>query len=180
MDHIYLRECIETIKDAKSDKNEILSYAKSFLDTLKRHSEAETKCVYQPLLQKNSLRTIIMKNEIEHGIADDKVRFLIPKVKMAKIVKDELLAELIVLAELVEHHIASEENILFSQMKNELDQDVLNDMGFEFMKLRQFSEKDLSSYPDLLSELYQWKNSPPRVSNQFLHRMSVYTESTKH
>lgn len=180
LDHDYLKKCIEILKDKKTDKKDKLKYGKFFLDTLKHHSEAEKKTVYAPLKYLEAVHKKILEGEIEHAIADAKVKSLIPKLKGVRVLSDELQAELKVLAELVEHHLEEEEREMIPKLRKELDSEILNDIGWEFMKLRGFTAKDLHDYPDLQDEVAQWRGVSHRVSGKFRNRVHQYVNTMTH
>lgn len=153
VDHSYLKECIETLRDEKIDKRVKFRRALSFLDALKKHSAGEKKAVYAPLEEYQVLRQIVLESEIEHKLFDTKVKNLSSKINNIKSLDDEMEAELNVLAEYVANHIYKEEHEMFPQMKRYIEKKMLNQMGYQFMVLRQFSEKDLTNYPSLKEEI---------------------------
>jgi hemerythrin-like domain-containing protein len=180
IDHRFIKECVETLANDLADKNLKLSMAKGFLETLTLHSIAEKNIVYAPLVDEEEFHFNILESQIEHGIVDEKVKLLKPKVAHAKILKDELSAELKVLAELVKHHIKEEESELLPKMSEQLDQETLKLMGEEFMKARKMNSNDLKDYPHLQDELISWKDDVQKVSSQFLSKMDNYVENLKH
>lgn len=179
IDHRYIKECIEVLK---GDENKLrkLDVAKGFLDAIFKHSEAEKETVYSVLEGNEEFHFNILEAEIEHGIVDEKVSLLKPRISRSKNLKDELEAELKVLAELVEHHIKEEESELLPKMNHELDSETLREMGNAFMKSRKLTVKDLRDYPDLQDELVQWKDSVQKISSQFLSKMDKYVEDLRH
>lgn len=180
LDHSYLKKCIEILKDENADKKDKLKYGRLFLDTLKHHSEAEKKTVYASLKDLDEVHKFILEGEIEHAIVDTKVKLLIPKLRHARSLSEELQAELKVLAELVEHHVKEEEREMIPKIRKELDSEILNQIGWEFMKLRGFTAKDLQDYPDLQEEVTQWNSGSHRVSSQFLNNVHQYVNNLTH
>ncbi len=180
IDHIFLKECIEILTDEKADKRKKLSIAKEFLDAVALHSTAEKKAIYTPLEKNEDLHSNILEAEVEHGIVDKKVKSLRAKFVYAKVLRDELEAELKVLSELVKHHLMEEESEMLPKMKDVIDDETLNDMGREFMKLRKFTTKDLKDYPQIQDELIQWKDSIQKVSSEFLAKMDKFVENLQH
>ncbi len=179
MDHKYLKECIKVLK-GDGDKKEKVRYAKTFLDALYKHSEAEKKVVYSTLVKIEDLKKEILEGEVEHGIADAKVKMLIPKLTGLRTLTDELEVELKVLAELVEHHIKEEEAEMFPKMRKDLDKTILNEMGFQFMKLRNFTTKDLKQYPKLQKEVSSLKKLGHRLSANFAMKVLKHTTRVAH
>ncbi len=153
LDHSYLKDCIDVLKDEEEDTKVKMKYAKGFLDALEKHSTGEKKALYAPLQEVEDLRPHILESLIEHGIVDDKVKKLSKKLSSARTLDEEMEAELKVLAEIVEHHVEEEEDELFPKMRKDIDSEILNQMGYQFMVLRQFTEKDLEDSPELIDEM---------------------------
>lgn len=180
LDHQYIKEGVLILKDEDAEKKEKLLIAKSFLDAVAKHSLAEKRSIYAPLESNEELHFNILEAEIEHGIVDQKVRSLKTKLSKVRTLKDELEAELKVLAELIEHHLMEEESEILPKMQEEVDEQTLIEMGKAFMKLRKFSPKELHDFPQLGDELIQWKDSVQKVSSEFLTKMDKYVENLKH
>lgn len=180
MDHRYIKECIEVLKDEYVDKKRKLSMSRGFLEALRLHSIAEKNAVYRPLEANEEFRAHVLEAKIEHGIVDKKVRVLKPKVVRSRLLKDDIEIEMKVLAELVEHHLIEEESVVLPKLKNTLDVDQLSSMGKRFMKFRKFSQRELQDYPLLEDELIQWKDSVQKISSQILQKMDHYVENLKH
>ncbi|MEA9355728.1 hemerythrin domain-containing protein [Bacteriovorax sp. PP10] len=172
IDHAYLKECIAVLTNDYANKNEKIFYARTFLDTLKKHSESEEKTVYESLSEMDELRMLILEGEAEHGMAKFKYEKLIPRLAKMKVLDDVTEAEIKVLAELVEHHIDDEETELFPKMRYNLDQGILNEIGFQFMILRQFTPQDLKDYPELQGQLYQQNFTEPKRSRKNIYQWS--------
>ena len=172
IDHVYLKECIAVLTNDYANKNEKIFYARTFLDTFKKHSEAEEKTVYESLSEMEELRMQILEGEAEHGMAKFKYESLIPRLIKMKILDDVTEAEIKVLAELVEHHIDEEETELFPKIRYSLDQGILNEIGFQFMILRQFTPQDLEDYPELQSQLYQQNSTELKRSRKNIYQWS--------
>lgn len=172
IDHAYLKECIAVLTNDYANKNEKIFYARTFLDTLKKHSEAEEKTVYESLSEMEELRMQILEGEAEHGMAKFKYETLIPRLIKMKVLDDVTEAEIKVLAELVEHHIDEEETELFPKIRYSLEQGILNEIGFQFMILRQFTPQDLKDYPELQSQLYQQNFTEPKRSRKNIYQWS--------
>lgn len=172
IDHVYLKECIAVLTNDYANKNEKIFYARTFLDTLRKHSEAEEKTVYESLSEMEELRMQILEGEAEHGMAKFKYETLIPRLIKMKVLDDVTEAEIKVLAELIEHHIDEEETELFPKIRYNLEQGILNEIGFQFMILRQFTPQDLKDHPELQSQLYQQNFTEPKRSRKNIYQWS--------
>lgn len=180
IDHRYLKDCIDILSNENTDKNHKLETAKGFLTTLQKHSEAEKELIYTPLEADEEFHFNILEAKIEHGIVDEKIKMLKPKITHAKILRDEIMAELKVLADLVKHHLKEEESELLPKMNELLDEEALRVMGLDFMKLRKMTSANLENYPHLQDELVSWKDDVQKISSQFLSKMDKYVENLKH
>ena len=180
LDHKYLKECIHDMTEEGAEKRKKLSMAKSFLDALGKHSEAEKKTLYVELQNMDEFRSMILEGYIEHGVVDKKVKMLKSRLLHARSLSDENQAELKVLAEMLEHHIKEEESEMLPKAKDLIDSDSLMEMGAAFAKKRKFTEKDLEVFPDFQKELQIWKDSVSQYSHQFVKKLDQYVESLKH
>lgn len=180
IDHRYLKECIELLTDDHANNFKKIEMAKGFFNVLKKHSEAEQEIIYAPLKADEDFHFNILEAQVEHGIVNDKINELRPKVIHAKVLKDEMAVELKVFAELVKHHIKEEESELLPKMRELIEEDTLKIMGHEFMKLRKMTSEDISNYPLLQEELVSWKDEVQKVSSQFLSKMDKYVENLRH
>lgn len=180
IDHQFVKECIDVLTDEKADKRKKLSVGREFLEAVATHSMAEKKSIYTPLENNETLHFNILEAEIEHGIVDQKVRSLRIKLSGVRTLRDEVEAELKVLAELVKHHIIEEESNMLPKMKEVIDEEQLSELGKNFMKARNFTAKDLMNYPQLQNDLVQWKDSIQKVSSEFLSKMDKFVENLQH
>lgn len=180
IDHRFLKACIEVLSDENAEKRKKMNIAMDFLDALSTHSSAEKKAVYAPMEKNEELHFKVLEAEIEHGLVDQKVKSLKTKLPNTRVLKDELEAELKVLADLVKHHIMEEESNLLPKMNELLSSEELNKLGNSFMKLRKFTARDLKDYPLLQDELIQWKDSIQKVSSEFLSKMENFVENLQH
>ncbi|HXH74844.1 MAG TPA: hemerythrin domain-containing protein [Bacteriovoracaceae bacterium] len=179
-DHRFVKQCIEVFQDDTADKIKKLTLSRGFLEAVQKHSIAEKKAVYSKLTSNKELHFIILEAEIEHGIVDQKVKSLKNKVARVRVLKDEVEAELKVLADLLQHHLREEESEMFPKMQEAIDEATLMEMGTDFMQLRNITPQDLTDYPMLQDELIQWKDSVQKISSQFLSKMDKYVENLKH
>ena len=180
MDHKYLKEGIKILKSDDADPRTKLKHAKTFLDALEKHSDAEKRAVYAPLIKVQDLKKDILEGQVEHGIADAKVRMLSVRLTGLRTLTDELEAELKVLAELIEHHIDEEEEEMFPKIRRDLDKTILNEMGFQFMKIRNFTAKDLRDYPKLQKEVTGLRKLGHRLSSNFISKVQDHLTKAAH
>ncbi len=179
-DHLIIKECIDVLTNQHAKKSEKLSKASIFLDVLYLHSHAEKKAVYAPLKTNEELHFNILEAEIEHSIIDNKIKTLKRKIHNSKSLKDEVQAELKVLAEMVKLHLMEEESEMLPKMKEVLPDYILEEIGRDFMKLRKFTFEELAAYPDLTGELIEWKESIEKDSRIFLSKMDKVVENMQH
>ena len=172
IDHAYLKECIAVLTNDYAHKNEKIFFARTFLDTLKKHSESEEKTVYESLSEMDDLRKLILEGDAEHGMARFKYETLIPKLQKMKTLDDSTEAEIKVLAELIEHHIDEEETELFPKMRRILDSGILNEIGFQFIILRKFTPQDLKDHPKLQAQIYQKTFTDSKKSRKNIYQWS--------
>lgn len=177
LDNAYLKECIGVLKDKRKDVKIKFGYAKRFLDALKKHSSSEKNAVFAPLEDVLELREIILELEIEQGIIDAKVKSLNVRMSAMNSMSQEMIAEMKVLAEIVEQHIIKEENELLHNLKSKIDGPLLNEMGFQFLVIRGFTENDLRDRPSLREKIPFIRSSVPIASNKFLNRAHEYIKS---
>ncbi|MBY0415116.1 MAG: hemerythrin domain-containing protein [Bdellovibrionales bacterium] len=183
IDHGYLKDCINVLTDVSADKHEKLFYGRTFLDTLKKHSHAEEKTVYDSLVDMEEIRKYILEGIVEHSLARFKFEMLITRLSKMKHLDDVTEAELKVLAEVIHHHITEEEEVLFPKMFEHLDRGILNEIGFQFMIMRRFTPQDLKDYPELQKQIYQGprikssKNNIYQWSAHFVKKVNRYIAS---
>lgn len=180
IDHRFIKECVETLTNPDADKHLKLTVAKGFFEAFHQHSDAEKQIVYSRLEGLENFHFNILEASVEHANVVEKMKLLRPRIAHAKILRDELEAELKVLGEMVRQHIKEEESELLPKMSGELDDETLRTMGEGFMKARKMTPHDLENYPQLQDELVSWKDDVQKVSSQFLSKMDRYVENLKH
>lgn len=159
-DHNYLKECIDVLTDEEVSKRSKLSVARGFLDALEKHSTSENKVLYEHLLHKREFHEEILEGKVEHGIADQKVKMLKPKIKRARSLSDQLAAELKVLADVVGHHIKEEEKELLPKIRKHVDRKVLDRLGAQFIRVRKFTPEDVEGAPEMWLQTHNIKRPP--------------------
>lgn len=180
LDHQTLKESCKVLRERDADRNGLIAVGRKFLEALRIHSEAEKRCLYRELVSNSELHFNILEAEAEHRIIDQKIRSLTPKLKNLRLVKDETIADLIALAEIVQIHLLEEEGELFSRINEEVDEATLIELGEEFMKMRNFSAQELSDFPILEDELLQWKDSLQQMQSRYFAQIDRDIERLKH
>ncbi len=156
-DHRFVKECIETLTDDKSDKKKKFSIAKDFLTAVELHSQAEKRAVYGPLLENEEVHFNILEANVEHGMIDKKVKYLKGLLANSRSLKEEVEVELKVLSELIKHHIMEEESELLPKMQESVDDETLMEMGLQFLKIRKMSPEQILVDKKIKSEFKHWK-----------------------
>lgn len=185
IDHSYLKECIEVLTVNGKNKQEKLFYSRTFLDTLKKHTNAEQRTVYESLAEMDEVRMNILEAIAGNSMTKFKYQTLIPRLNKMKVLDDMTEAEMKSLAELVKHQITEEENKLFPKMRDNLDAAILNEIGFQFLILRKFTPQDLKDFPEIQKQIYQvnpldLKSSRKNVyqwSGNFVRKVNQYIGS---
>lgn len=147
IDHIPLKECISVILNKNSTRLLKFSAAKMFLQDLHNHSAAELKAVYTPLVKNEELHFNILEAQVEHGIIDERVSFLLNNIQGLHTLNDEVEAELRVLSGIVLKHIEEEENQTLPLMEQLIDDHTLHTIGENFLKLRKI-QQDVDRYAE--------------------------------
>lgn len=171
LDHGYLKECIDILSSNNYDKKVKLKIGKSFVDAVLKHSLAEEKCVYGPLAEIDMFKKEIIAHEIEHGVSEDKAKYIFKTISGKTNLTDNCEAELKVLAGMVKKHVIEEEDNLITEMRACLDEEILEEMGLQFMRLRQFTAKDLQDYPELKQDLKSIQSMSNRMPQNFHGRI---------
>jgi hemerythrin-like domain-containing protein len=179
-DHQFIKVCLEVMIDDRAGKKKKMSLARSFLDSVLKHSLAEKKAVYAVLVKNEELHFNVLEAEVEHGIVDEKAKSLRTKIGRSRALKDEIEAELKVVAQLLKNHLEHEEDVMLPKMQETLDDATLVEMGTVFSEVRKFTAEELKGRPLMLEGLVDWKDETQRVSSQLLSRMDKYSESMKH
>lgn len=181
IDHSYLRECIDVLCNERADKKQKFFYARTFLDTLIKHTSAEEKTVYDSLIDMDELHSTVLECEVEHSLMHKMITSLAARFLRINEMDDVTEVEVKVLAKMVKSHIRDEEKHLFPLMKKNLDQSILNEIGFQFMILRRFTPQDLENYPALQKEVYYSVSNPKRNiyqwSGNFVKKVNRYISS---
>jgi len=139
-DHKDLKKFIKVMKDGDATSAQKKSAAQNFMSLLKSHSSSEEKALYQPCLKVAKFRVMTDEGFVEHEVAAR----LMKKIAGTKS-HDRWLAEVKVLAELVEHHVDEEEKDFLPKVKKYFSTQKQESMANRFFALRQASQRNVSS-----------------------------------
>lgn len=178
-DHQCLKRCIKVLADHNALKSKKRALAKEFLDCLHKHTSAERKAVYEPLLNNEEMHFTILEAQIEHEMISQKAGGLKTRLNRIRSLDDETEAELKVLADLVRNHLREEESEMLPKLQQAVDDLSLKEMGVEFLRFRKLTSNELIDYPVLKDELMNWQISVQNDSNQFRNRTERYMDSIK-
>lgn len=141
-DHDDLKKFIKLLKDEKvlsSVKRKIFG---EFASLLRSHSKAEEKAMYELSEKLPGLKLKTLEGYVEHQVASNLLR----KISINPTTKElnGWLAQVQVLAELVEHHVLEEESDLLPEVKKELSQKAQTDSCRKFIRLRKSSQRNIT------------------------------------
>lgn len=179
-DHRAIKDACQVLGNDRADKRRKLSVSRNFLRTVEKHSRAEKEVLYRALVDNEELHFNILEAQVEHGIIDEKVKFLSPVIKRMRALSDEVEAELKVLSDLLLHHLNEEEGHILPKMQEALDDETLFELGAKFIEARPLTAQDLRDYPIMDEERIAWKDPVQKLSSQFLNKVDKHVENVKH
>lgn len=130
-DHQPLKKLIETLKSAKAPLANKSTAYDEFKRTLTAHAKAEEESLYTQLEEMENLRVDALEGLTEHKLAEQ----LMAEVDLCHDNVDLWLAKVKVLAELVDHHIKEEEEVVFKKVKKNFSISRLVEIGELYTKL---------------------------------------------
>jgi hemerythrin-like domain-containing protein len=132
-DHKPLKSLIEVMKDPDARMAELRSAFGEFAPLLEAHAHPEQESLYGHLKadEESEMRQEGFEGFTEHHIADS----LVEEIK-ALTDDDDWRAHVKVLAELVEHHIEEEEEEMIPDIRKELDQELRDQIGEDYLERR--------------------------------------------
>lgn len=140
-DHVPLKKLIKMLKDPDYKMAEKKINYEKFASMLLAHAKPEAESLYVHMKQEGGdLKTEGFEGETEHAIAET----LINEINGCSD-KNEWMAKVKVLAELVEHHIKEEEGVMFTTIRKEMDMDTRIEIGDEYIQLKRDYEDNMSS-----------------------------------
>ncbi len=130
-DHKPLKKLIKILKETSSDLSKRQKAFDEFAPLLIMHAKPEELILYVDMKQENKLRTEGFEGDVEHILAEQ-------MLDEANNTSDEDLwsARVKVLAEIVEHHIKEEENILLPKFKKYSTKADRVDLGARFLEAK--------------------------------------------
>lgn len=154
IDHTYLKECICILLTEDVHEKERLFYARTFLETLEKYTSAVDKTVYDSLIDMEELHARIIEQIIKTTLLFGAAKKQLKHINQFKKLDDISYAKLKKLARQVDYFITKKNEDFLPLIQATLNQEILNEMGFQYMILRQFTPHELENYPCLQKEIY--------------------------
>lgn len=136
-DHKPLKQLIKTMKSDRAEDSEKIQAFKEFAKLLTVHAKSEEEALYVFMKKVKDLREHGFEGQVEHNLADQ----VMEEAKRAS-EKDLKLAQIKVLAELVEHHIEEEEEDVLPEFKKETNLEDREDIGRHYIELKKEVESE--------------------------------------
>lgn len=136
-DHKPLKQLIKTMKSERAEDSEKIQAFKEFARLLTAHAKAEEEALYSYMKKVKDLREHGYEGQVEHNLADQ----VVEEAKRAT-EKDLKLAQIKVLAELVEHHIEEEEEEMLPEFRKETNLEDREDIGRHYLALKEEIEAE--------------------------------------
>jgi hemerythrin superfamily protein len=145
-DHKPLKKLIKILKNLDKDLVDRQKAFDEFAPLLVNHYKPEEQTLYVYLKQDAQTRENGLESEIEHNLADQLL------IETKRTADDDLWsARVKVLAEIVERHIADEEEYLLPNFKKHTSIEDRRELGKDFIKLKnrflEKNERELASEP---------------------------------
>ncbi|MCC2677925.1 MAG: hypothetical protein K0R29_501 [Pseudobdellovibrio sp.] len=131
-DHKPLKQLIKTMKSERAEDSEKIQAFKEFAKLLTVHAKSEEESLYVYMKKVKDLREHGFEGQVEHNLADQ----VVEEAKRAS-EKELKLAQIKVLAELVEHHIEEEEEEMLPEFKKETNLEDREDIGRHYLALKE-------------------------------------------
>ncbi len=159
-DHEPIKEMLVTLKDPDVSVEERETIYAEFETLLMAHAQAEEESLYVHMKEQDKLRTEGLEGDTEHAIAAQ----LMKEIDQVKDDEDTWTAKVKVLAELVEHHVQEEEEVL-EAVRNELDAETRIEIGKEYLSLLAQSGDQLDEVDDDNSNFADRSKEPEELRN---------------
>lgn len=144
-DHRPLKSAIRILKSDSASDWMRTKTLKRFLTDLRRHATSEEKSLYQTLIEREDVRRMILEGYEEHELAD-LLSAQLERSGYERFWSDEIAAKAKVLADLVEHHLAEEEDELLPALVHAFSAEELRALGRSYCSIYKSLEdsKDVS------------------------------------
>lgn len=141
-DHEDLKKFISLLKNEKTPVAVKRRVYGPFVSLLTSHARSEEKAMYSLSQSLPGLKLRTLEGYIEHNVANS----LAKKIPLEPSHKElpKWLAQVQVLAELVEHHVQEEENELLPEIKNRMSDRRQKEACRKFVVLRKRSQKTIT------------------------------------
>ncbi|WP_413560369.1 hemerythrin domain-containing protein [Bdellovibrio sp. HCB209] len=143
-DHVILKQLIEIMKSEDASFREKQAAFKRFAPALVAHAKPEEQTWYMKM-KSEDMKVEGLEGDIEHSLADQ----LCEELKRTSD-RDEFMAKVKVLAELVEHHVEEEEEDMLPEFKRGTTLEERIDLGMQYLEAQQ--ELDAQGDDDAPSE----------------------------
>lgn len=139
MDHQDLKKFIRILKDEKAPSSVKRKVYPEFADLLTSHATSEELAMYSLSKKLTGLKQKTLEGYVEHKVANR----LLKEIKRAPSHRElpAWLAQVQVLAELVEHHVEEEERDLLPEVKEQMSKTMQATSMKKFIKLRRNSQR---------------------------------------
>lgn len=134
-DHRELQDLLDSLlaEDAHDIQN-TQDLFEGFKEKLEAHSKAEEEVLYATLRQRtdsnDDLHRDVMEGYQEHHVVD----MLVREAERLNPLDEDFTAKLTVISELLDHHIAEEENDLFKKAAKTIGRDEMRELGESFAR----------------------------------------------
>lgn len=141
-DHADLKKFIKILKNEQTPASIKRKVYGQFVSLLRSHSSSEEKAMYAISLSLPGLKLKTLEGLVEHNVASTLSRKISPEPSHKEL--PTWLAQVQVLAELVEHHVKEEESDLLPEVKKQLSEKRQIAAGQKFVILRRKSQKGIT------------------------------------
>ncbi len=178
VDHSYLKECTCILLTEDVHDKERLFYARTFLDTLSKYTSSTEKTVYDSLIDMDELHNQVLEQIIKCTLIASSAEKLSSRINDLKKLDDITYAKIKKLARQVDFFITKKNETFLPLLLKSLYPEILNEMGFQYMILRQFTPQDLENHPYLQREIYYSVHGAKRNiyqwSGDFMKKVNRY------
>lgn len=181
IDHSYLKECICILLTEEIHQNQRLFYARTFIDTLQKYTSSIEKTVYDSLIDMEEMHSHILEQIIKSTILASSAEKIASKISELKTLDDISYAQIKKLSRQADYFIKKNNDTFLPLIRKSLYPEILNEMGFQYMILRQYTPQDLENYPELQKEIYYSVHGAKRNiyqwSGNFMKKVNRYIGS---